>query len=97
MMGIQYTYHKQQWFLTRGFEMNASRIDSLAADYADENGCVSADKVFEIFSECIEEDPATSHELKYGWTDKEDLWDDYCEDTEMELSNPHSFRVMSIA
>ena len=63
MMGIQYAYHKQQWFLTRGFEMNASRIDSLAADYADENGCVSADKVFEIFSECIEEDPATSHEL----------------------------------
>ena len=55
--------------------MNASRIDSLAADYADENGFVSADKVFQIFSECIEEDPATAHELAYGWTNKEDLWD----------------------
>ena len=65
--------------------MNASRIDSLVADYADENGCVSVDKVFEIFSECIEEDPATSHELTYGWTNKEDLWDDYCEDTELEM------------
>jgi len=66
--------------------MNASRIDSLAADYADENGFVSADKVFEIFSECIEEDPATA----------EDLWDDFCEDTELQLVNPHRFRVIPV-
>ena len=79
---------------TTGDIMNASRIDSLAADYADENGFVSADKVFQIFSECIEEDPATAHELAYGWTNKEDLWDDFCEDTELELANPHRFRVI---
>ena len=76
--------------------MNASRIDSLAADYADENGFVSADKVFQIFSECIEEDPATAHEIAYGWTNKEDLWDDFCEDTELELVNPHRFRVIPV-
>jgi len=77
--------------------MNASRIDSLAADYADENGCVSADKVFEIFSQCLSKDALTMHEIEYGFTDEESLWDDYCEDTEMELSNSHSFRVMSMA
>jgi hypothetical protein len=74
--------------------MNSTRIDSLAADYADENGFVSVDKVWDIFTECIEQDPATSHELKYGWSDRDDLWNDYCEDTELELINPHKFKVI---
>ena len=74
--------------------MNASRIDSLAADYADENGFVSVDKVWDIFTQCIEEDANTSYELKIGWADKDDLWEDYCEDTELELINPHRFKVI---
>ena len=77
--------------------MNSTRIDSLAADYADENGFVSVDKVLQIFTECVEEDVLTTHELRYGWTDIEDLWADYCEDTELELINPHSFKVIPMA
>ena len=65
--------------------MNASRIDSLVADYADENGCVSVDKVFEVFSQCLGEDALTMHEIEYGFADEESLWESYCEDTELEM------------
>ena len=65
--------------------MNVSRIDSLVADYADENGCVSVDKVFEVFSQCLGEDALTMHEIEYGFADEESLWESYCEDTELEM------------
>ena len=82
--------------------MNASRIDSLVADYADENGCVSVDKVFEVFSQCLGEDALTMHEIEYGFTDEESLWESYCEDTELDWEQASGYvyiveSVMSMA
>jgi hypothetical protein len=67
--------------------MNAARIDSILREqymFEDSNG-VDIDDAYKVFTDCLSEDGFAQHEINYGLADEEELWNDYCTDTELQL------------